>query len=298
MKFTSLPQLRGRRPAALRLTRRHLKFFLAGLALLVVSFVLALYLLFPARALQERIERDFAQNTGADLTLAGLSLAFPPGLDADRVVLTGIPGRERLEVSSLTLRPQWATLFGRDRGVRFSGQFQGGRLQGSARESGSLEIHGARISIAEPLMAGSDMQIRGTLREGSYAGAAPLRPDTDTRFDLVFDAVELAGMEGMGIAGGVIPLGTVTLQGTGKGNSLRVETLSAQGGVLSATGAGTLMVASPADRSRLNLNITLTPGANLDPNLRSLLDIFLQPAGDGTYRLRLTGTLASPVMAR
>jgi hypothetical protein len=89
-------------------------------------------------------------------------------------------------------------------------------------------------------------------------------------------------------------LGSITLNASGKGKDLRLTTLTASGGQLGVDGNGTILLTAPIGRSLLNLNLTLRGNPGLNPTLAELLAAFLPPAADGTSRLRLTGTLASP----
>lgn len=293
MRIPALPRTPGRRAR-----RPQLRFVLASAGLLLLSFVTALYIFFPTDALRERVEREFARRTGGTLTMRDLDLTFPPGLRGEKVTVTGLAGRDRIEAASITLKPLWLTLLTSTPGMRFSARLQGGELSGKYRKGGALSLEGEKVSFAETLTTGGAVRLAGTVRSGSFAGAVPVKPDTETRFNFALDDVRLTGMEGLGVAGGVLPLGTVTIQGTGKGNALRVDTLSASGGAVAASGNGTFLLASPRDRTRVNLNLTLRPAANIDPSARDLLQLFSQPAGDGSYRFRLSGTLGSPVFAR
>jgi type II secretion system protein N len=297
MRF--IPRFRriGFRPSPPRLRLGALKFFLASLGLLLVSFALAFYLFFPTSALKDRIEQEFARQTGGEMKMSSLSVLFPAGLQADRIVITGLAGRDRIDVSSLSLRPAWRTLAGTNPGFNFLTRFQGGVLEGSALKSGALEARANRVAFDESLMPGSAIRISGNLERGEFSGETPIHAETETRLNLVLRQVLLTGMEGLGVSGGNTSLGTITLNVAGKGNAMRIESLSAEGGALEATGSGSLILAQPTERSRINLTLTLRPGADLDPNLRDLLTLFAQPTGDGNFRLRLTGTLAAPIFA-
>lgn len=293
MRIPALPRIPGRRTR----TRPQLRFVLTSVGLLLLSFVTALYAFFPTDALRERIEREFPRRTGGTLAMRDLELAFPPGVTGKKVTLT-LPGRDRIEAASATVKPLWLTLPTNTPGIRFSARLQGGELSGKYRKGGALSAEGSKVSFDERLTTGGAVRIAGTVRSGTFTGSVPVKPDTETRFSLALDDARLTGMEGLGVSGGVLPLGTVTLQGTGKGNALRVDNLSASGGAVAASGSGSFLLASPRDRTRVNLNLTLRPAANIDPSARDLLQLFAQPAGDGSYRFRLSGTLGSPVFAR
>ncbi len=297
MKF--LPKFRriGFRPTSPRQMMRPVKFILVSVGLLLISFAFAFYLFFPTGALQNRIEQEFNAQMGGELRMGKLSLLFPAGLQADRIIITGLPARERIDVASFSITPVWRTLAGTNPGVKFSSRFQGGVVEGNATKSGAVEARASRVTFDESLMPGSALRVTGIVERGEYAGKTPLQPDTETRLNLVLQQVLLTGMEGLGVSGGATSLGTITLHVTGRGNALRIETLSAEGGALQASGSGSFVLAHPTERSRINLTLNLRPGADLDPNLRDLLSLFAQPTGDGNFRMRITGTLAAPIMA-
>lgn len=298
MKFPRL-RLPARGSTATPLfTRARLRFFLIGAGLLLVSLVAGIYLFFPVRALEERLEREASQGPVA-LAIGDLDLLFPPGLRASEVtVQTPPPSRQTIELSRVAVRPLWRTLFGADPGITFQAQLRGGELSGRARKGGSIEAQATGIAFAERLMAGSALEVAGTLTNGSFIGAVPPVVGIDSRLELTLDQVQVNGMEGLGVADGTLALGQIVMRGEGKGNTLRIEEMSARGGEVQVAGSGSLLLGQPFERSRLNLNLILTPGTGFDPNLRDLLELFASVGGDGTYRLRLTGTLASPIFAK
>ncbi len=300
MKSFRLPRLPARSPGAPRLfTRARLKFYLLGLGLMLLSFLVSLYLFFPASALKERIEQDFSQRTTGSLNIGQLSLLFPPGLRAQQVrVNTGLPERPTVDIAAATLQPLWLSLLGSNPGVAFQASLLGGNISGRARRNGALEAQVRQLAFAEHLTAGSDMELAGTLGEGTFTGIIPPPAGSESQFALTFDSLQLKGLDSLGVADGNLNLGRISLKGSGRGNTFRIEQLEATGGEMQASGSGSVLLNQPLQRSRLNLNLVLRPGANFDRNLRDLLDLFAKAGSDGAYHLRLTGTLSQPILAK
>lgn len=298
MKFPRLQRLPGRRMFPL-LTWDRIRFYLIGLGLMCLAFLVGFYFFFPAQALKEKIEREFSTRTGVPLSIGRLFLAFPPALEARSLSIAVVrPGRESIDVASLRLRPLWLTLFGNSPGANFEANLLGGEISGRARRNGPLEAKARQLTFAEALVAGSALELAGVLGQGTFTGAMPPAAATESRFELLFDSLQLNGLESLGIADGNLTLGRVTCTGNGRGNNYRIERLEAAGGEMLVSGNGSFMLMQPAEQSRINLNVTLRPGANFDRTLRDLLDLFATPGRDGSYSLRISGTLATPVFAK
>ncbi|NIQ97370.1 MAG: hypothetical protein GWN87_26740, partial [Desulfuromonadales bacterium] len=62
-------------------------------------------------------------------------------------------------------------------------------------------------------------------------------------------------------------------------------------------GRGNLLIGAKPARSRLNLQVDLLPGEGFEPMLHDLISLSgTKAAPDGSYRFRLSGSLARPVL--
>ncbi|BCR05990.1 hypothetical protein DESUT3_30590 [Desulfuromonas versatilis] len=307
-RLPSLPPLLRRRPVASpgavpdavsapnRSDRSRLRLYSGAALLLAGCLVLGFYLFFPAGELKNRIEFEVTTRTPARLEMEHLSLRFPPALRAQQVNVTQ-PGQElKLTLDSLTLKPLWHSLFGSNPGVAFASQLLGGNAWGNLRRDGAVEAQVEELTFSAPLAAGSSLGISGVVSRGSLAGAWPLRPETETSLALEVNQARLTGLEAIGATTPNLSLGTLTLAGSGRGTALRIDKLENQGGDLQVSGTGTLLLSEPPENSRVNLSLTLNRSPSLDQALVELLDLFIKPGPDGTYRIRVTGTLGNPRM--
>ncbi len=307
MKRFRLPSLPRRKPAAAtvdlqagsptRPGRSGIRLYLEAALLLAGCLVLGFYLFFPTGELKNRIEYEVANATQAQLEMDSLSLLFPPALKARQVTVTSEQAQPlKLALDNLTLKPLWHSLFGGNPGVAFDSQLFGGSAEGYLRRNGAVEASLQDLSLSAPLAAGSSLGVAGVVSRGNLAGAWPLRPETETSLSLVVNQTRLTGLEAIGAATPTLSLGTLTLQGSGRGSALRIDKLENEGGDLQVSGTGTLLVSDPPENSRINLALTLTRAPSLDQALGELLDMFIKPGPDGTYRIRVTGTLGNPRM--
>ncbi|ALC15354.1 type II secretion system protein GspN [Desulfuromonas soudanensis] len=289
----SLPGALRRKPR----TTRGISFYLGAFAVLLSGALLGFYLFFPTAALQARLEGEISSRTPVRVELAGLNLLFPPGLGSQTLtVRPPLPDERAYTFDRLRLRPLWLTLFTSRPGVQASAGLQGGTIELSARRGGSVtgELH--RIPFDEQLAPGSSLQIGGTVNSATLLSAFPLQATTESALHVQLGAVQLRGLKNVGAAVDTLNLGTLTLEGSGKGTALKINQLKGEGGDLAVSGTGTLLLAQPLQRSRINLNVTLKPSPRLDRALLDLLELLVKPARDGSYLLRLSGTLGNPVL--
>jgi len=300
MKIPSLADIRrrGKSPAA-PYSGRGWRFYLGAAVLLLVGIVAGYYLFFPTVSLQQRLEREIAARTPLTARVRAASLLFPPGLKAEGIHLQARTGQDAqapagIDITALKIAPLWRSLGGANPGLTFRADLLGGTAEGNLLKNGSVEAKARQLAFSVPLGAGVPLQLTGRLARGEFTGAWPPQPAGETRLELNFDRFDLGGLAALGATGDVLPLGTVTLTGNGRGNALKIDRLSASGGNVEVTGEGTLMLSEPLERSRLNLSLVLRPGRQLDKALADLLDLFAQAQPDGSYRLRVTGPVAQP----
>ncbi|MEJ2700108.1 MAG: type II secretion system protein GspN, partial [Desulfuromonadales bacterium] len=264
--------------------------------MILVSFLAGFYLFFPVGVLKNRIEQEAFSRAHTEVHIGELDLLFPPGLSGRRITFaTGNPLVPTVQVSSLDLTPVWHTLVTGNPGVDVHAELMGGSLRGELRRNGSVEAQMTGVTFSEPVAKGSALKVAGMVKEGIFSGAFPLKATTTSRLDLTLDQLRLTGLEGLGVPGGTLSLGTVTLQGSGLGNSFRLDKLASTGGNLEASGSGTLLLAGQPARSRINLSLVLRPTPNLDKKVKDMLDLLLKPGRDGVYRFKVTGSLLRPV---
>lgn len=267
------------------------RFYLGALALLLTGLVAGFYLFFPTGALQQRLEQEIAARTPLDARIKEVSLLFPLGLQAEGIQLASGSPPTTFTVTALRLTPLWGTLTSGNPGLAFHVEVSGGEIDGSLHKNGSIEARLQRLAFSAPVGGELPLRLSGQLGKGEVVGAYPLQSAGDTRLNLSFERIELSGLAPLGLPSDALALGAVSLVGSGRGNALKVERLSASGGSLEVTGEGTVMLAEPLDRSRLNLNLVLRPGRQLDKAFAELLELFAQANPDGSFRLRLAGSL-------
>jgi hypothetical protein len=137
----------------------------------------------------------------------------------------------------------------------------------------------------------------GILSTGQVTSAAPLQKTTKSIVDIAIEKAALQGLEALSGDAAGLRLGTLSLRMVGQGTAFTIERLEASGGdvVLSGNGTFMLAVANPRN-SRINLTLSIRAGSQQDPTMANFLEFAGTPLPDGSRKLLLTGTLASPVI--
>jgi type II secretion system protein N len=161
-------------------------------------------------------------------------------------------------------------------------------------KSGAINAAATGLRFNLPLQSPLSYNLAGTLREATIDAATRLDPETKTHLVLQLDEVRLLGLEMLNADNPGLALGTINLAADGKGRTIKVTTLTAQGGDLEVSAEGTVLIGRTSATSRIRLTLQVRPGSNADPSITSLLTLAGQPDAEGRYTLQLTGTLAKP----
>jgi len=298
MKLNRFHRLRTARGKTLPPSSKpKLRFYLGALASLILGLAASLYFFFPASALEERVEYEINGRTPVEADLMALSLGFPPAMRAETLTLKiDQPQPYSLTFDKVSVKPLWHSLFGGNPGVAIHTDILGGAGEGTIRRNGDMEVSIARVLFDTPLPSLTSLRLSGNLKNGELATTVPAKPTTESRMQVTLENIRVTGLKSVGIGSDTLSLGAVSLRGSGRGNSFKIEQLESEGGDLKVSGGGTLLFGRTVESSRLNLNVILSPTPSLDKEMAELLTLFRQPGRDGSYRFRVTGTLANPVV--
>ena len=270
----------------------------AGLGLFLLGLLCSFYLAFPDAVLRQRLVHEFEARLPIQVDLAEVGLRPLLTLAGKQatISLSRQPG-VIFHVESFNIDPKWISLFTGDPGLEGELRSATGELSFGWQRSGPLTLTGTGLPFDIPLKTSPPMRFAGTLAKGEVATTVPLQRATESLVDITLDQITVQGLEALTSNADGFHLGRISLQMTGRGTSFSVEKLEARGGDLEVTGEGTLMLmtANPQN-SRLNLNLTVRAGSRADPTLAGLLELAGTKQSDGSRKLRLTGTLAKPVI--
>lgn len=274
-----------------------LRILLFDIVLFLASFLLFFYLLFPVGALQLRLQREAANRFGLQVEASEPRLLFPLKLAGRRIKLTPPAPYDRpLTIEHFSAAPRWFSLLSGRPGLTFEGKLRGGAISGAFYPEDSVDLVLQNMSLQEKLLPGQDLTLSGVLKKGRFSGPAPPASRGTSELVLELEGIRVSGLEGLGVAGDGLDLGRITLSATGQGSTFRIAGLSARGGVIEATGKGSVLLGTSPSACRLNLVLRLHPTERLSPALRDLLSLLGTPGRGGSLQMQLTGTLANPTI--
>lgn len=270
---------------------------LPAAGLFLCSLLVGFYASFPTGVLQQRLIAGIEQQLPVQVAVADLRLLPPMNLRSSRAELSfaEMPGY-RLDLQALRVGPWWASLFSTDPGLAGRAEVAGGTVSLQMRESGRLVGSLSGASLELPLPTTPPVQLAGRVTSARLESTVPLLQTGESRLTVEAEQIVLRGLTLGATDEAGLPLGRLHLQATGQGRSFRIERFETAGGAFEVTATGTLLLAAELSGSRLNLNLVVRAGSAADADLASLLELAGPRQADGSYRLRLAGTLANPVL--
>lgn len=275
---------------------RRFGILLIGLGLLLIGGIVGLVLALPTEALTDRLIQEIETRTQTEIdNRGGMTLALPLALRGAQTSVQprNLPQVPAIQIDSFRVRPQWTSLLSLTPGITAEARLLNGNLTADCRTDGSLNLVANDLLLDLPIEHGFSLQLMGRLLQGRLDTDIPLDRDTASRLTLTLDRVRLLGLTGQENG---LRLGTILLELNGEGNSFRVAELRAVEGDFTVTGTGRILLGNTPASSRLNLRLTIRPEASADPTLADLLRMTARETEQGTYQLRLGGSLARPVL--
>ncbi|KIH75828.1 type II secretion system protein N [Geoalkalibacter ferrihydriticus] len=278
--------------------RRQFALHLGAFTLFIAAFVLTVLILFPDQILRARAEQLIFQQTGVRIDIGDLSLAPPLTLTLRNVAWQPeLDNWPPVRIPVIRISPIWGSLFGANPAAGVTAGFPVGSMQGRMYKDGDLATTLNAIGLAPFLPTEFPYPIQGVLSGNVDASGDLSALRGQAGFQLQLDRAAVSGLEALGASEGRLSLGGITLRGELQGRNLRIEELRTADGDLLVEGRGTLLLAESPQASRITAQIEITPTMTLDPNLAELLLLTgVSPDRNGTYRLRLSGSLANPVL--
>lgn len=272
------------------------RLLLLCLLLFIASGLISCWVFFPAEVLQRRLIREAVQQTGLAMQGSNASLQFPPALQLDLTIDLPQPELKALQLSGLNLAPVWSSLFSANPAVSVQAGLAGGEFDLQAEQAGRLEAEFSKIEVVRLQQDGLAYRLQGLL--GGRVLVEKISPAgvEEGQFRLQLQDSGLLGLEAFGLPT-PLSLGELNVTGKLRQRRLNLAEIKLEGGVMRITGAGSILFADRPEQSRINLSLQLFPDDSTPATLRDLLSLSgAKPAADGSYQLRLGGTLARPLL--
>ncbi|MCK5825648.1 MAG: type II secretion system protein GspN [Desulfuromusa sp.] len=272
------------------------RLFLLCLLLFVVSAFLSFGAFFPADVVQQRLVHEVSQQTNLEMKGRNAKMLFPLGVEFDLTVYSAVPNLTDLELTQLQVSPAWSSLFSKDQAVNLSGAFAGGKIDVDVSRSGRIDLNVEDVALA--VLQQSEMpyrvigQLTGQLDGENISGNMNGRGF----FSFQLKDARILGLEKIGLPDNFFA-GALWLEGKFDQQRFNLEKVVLTGGVLELSGGGNILIGETSKKTRLNLNIRLHPTTTTPDSIRDLISLAgIRPTTDGSYLLRVGGTLAKPII--
>ncbi|MCD6581106.1 MAG: type II secretion system protein GspN [Desulfuromusa sp.] len=272
------------------------RLFLFCLLLFVVSAFFSFWIFFPADVLQRRLLQEVSQQTGLEMRGRNAAMLFPLGLKLDLSIYPDVPELADLELTGLQVSPVWRSLFSNHQAVNLTGTLAGGEVDVDAGQSGQINLKLKDVALL--VLQQSDLPYRVSGQLTGQLDGENISEDMNGRgnFSLYLRDARVLGLEKIGLPAN-FSAGVLQLKGKFDRRRLSLEEVVLTGGDLELSGGGNILIGETAEQTRLNLNVRLHPTSTTPDSLRDLLNLTgIRPTVDGSYLLRIGGTLAKPVI--
>ena len=271
-------------------------FVLTATGLFFVAFLLGFYLFFPLDSLTDRIVLEVRERTQTRLTIGHLTLTPFLALSANDLDIQRDDLPFPLVINSMRLSPQWTTLFSEDLGVHIDAKLMGGFVTAEIQKNGQFFTEARDLNLEIPIQKPVPMKIVGALKQASFNGATRFTPETATQLNMRLSDVKVYPDKALGAGLDGIALGEISLDLEGRGRSVQIKSVDVSQGDFGIQGSGRLIIGPTMLASRINLALQIKPAPSADQTLIELLKLTGTPEDDNGFRMRLSGSLAQPVI--
>ncbi|PLX85800.1 MAG: type II secretion system protein GspN [Desulfuromonas sp.] len=270
--------------------------FLLTVLLFLTAVAIGFFTGLPEEAIRRRLVQELSAQTGMVAESQHLSIGFPGRATFDLQLDTGHPQLTELAFDRVRLDPVWTSLLSGAPRLSIEGLFADGSFHGQLSTDGSGQLAFEEVALDRLQNGDNRYGISGTLQGRGTGSQLDDQANMQGNFSLEGQALIVRGLEQMGLAAEVA-LGTCAVDGTLQGRKLTLEAVSVDGGFATLRGGGTVQLGPNPARTRLNIRLTATPGPDFPPSLKPLIELSgHKPKRDGSYQLRISGSLAKPIV--
>lgn len=272
------------------------RLLLLCLMLFFFSAALSFWWFFPADIVQRRLVQEISRKSGLQMRGYNASMLFPLGLKFSLFVYSDSTELADARLESLQVTPVWRALLSDDPAAHIEGKIEKGAFSLNASQSGELDLVFSDIDLLPLQKRDNDYRVAGFMTGQFNAEQFTANMEGRGEFTVQIEQSVLLGLEAVGLPG---RFEVGTLQVAGKFNQRRVslERIISSEGFLELSGGGTLLIGDTSEQTRLNLNVRIRPNQTTPDSLRDLIQLTgVRPTADGSYLLRIGGTLEKPVV--
>lgn len=255
-------------------------------------FVMGLWLFFPAHPVQLRLEQELSQQFQRPVTVGPVEWELPLTLAIESLDASVMP-RLTLQLEQIKARPVWQSLLQGRLAVALQGQTLGGTIDAEIDTARHLQLQAENLYWDRTIPHLPNIRVNTTIEHFSGSGFTdPINQLEQLQLQLANFTV--SGIKEFGAPIDQFNLGRVEVQLSQNEREITINQFSAMDGDLNLDGHGTVMLQRNFIRSRIDLTLTITPSETLDATVVSLIPLIAKQQGNGSYLIRIGGTLEMP----
>ncbi len=272
------------------------RLFLLCLLFFVISSFFSFWIFFPADVLQRWLLQEASQQTGLKMEGRNATMLFPPGLGLDLIIYPRVPELTNLEMTDLQITPVWWSLFSKSQKIHFGALLAGGKIDAAATRDGQINLELKGIELGTLQQPDLPYRVSGQLTGQLDGENISQNMQGEGNFSLSVTEIRILGLARIGLPADFFA-GRLHLEGQLAQRRVSLERIALSGGALELSGGGNILIGETAGQSRLNLNVRFHPTSTTPDSLQNLLDLTgIRPTVDGSYLLRIGGTMAKPAI--
>jgi len=272
------------------------RLFLLCLLLFILSGIFSFWSFFPADVLQRRLLQEVSRQTDLRMQGRNAAMLFPLGLGFDLTIHPPVPELNDLELTDLQVTPVWGSLFSKNQKVHLAASFAGGEISAAVALDGQVHLDARDVTLMTLQQPDMPYRVSGQLAGQLDGRDISQNMKGQAGFSLSIKNTRILGLARIGLPADLFA-GMLRLEGKIVQRRVSLEKVVLTGGILELSGGGNILLGETADQSRLNLNVRLHPTATTPDSLRDLLNLTgIRPTVDGSYLLRIGGTVAMPAI--
>ncbi len=257
----------------------------------IFFFTCGLLLFFPTKLLQQQLAVELTTKLNHPIELTGLSLQFPASMFIQK--LTSPTELGNVKFTNINLSPVWSRLLSTAPAAKISAEIFGGNIEAQFDTKHRVKLFATALHGALPVPQLPTLHMQATIAQlNASATAEPIIKLEKLHLEL--SELLISGLKQMGFPIDRLDFGTVNLHLSQNQQRISIDQLISHGGDLIISGGGNVALQRNLRHSRINLKLTLAPRKGLDPSITTLLPMFAKQRQDGSYNVRITGTLAQP----
>ncbi len=268
-----------------------LRIVILGLILFVLGAVVGVAVSFPNNLLEQRLIALAEQQGQISIEKGRVQLGFINLNGTNLEIRTRQDAMPPIEVEHVTISPLWGSLFSGNPGAHVEARLFSGQLQADLFRDGLVDASARDLRLDLPLQNAWNLNFLGQVQNASFNSVVPLTNASESQLQLVLGQ---ASIRESGKNEDMLDLGRVDIKATGKGQSFRITTLTAENGDFTVSGRGNLRLGNSPATSAISLRLDIRPAAEADQGLVELLKLAAKENAEGNYELRISGNLASP----